>query len=73
MRKVMQSDINVGDKATVASAPASIYHMFDGEKVTILGISTDTKGGEKVFTFQHPVFGFGALYRHGFKRKHKGE
>ena len=59
--------LNMGDKATVLSAPASIYHKFDGEKVTIIGICTNIKGDEKVYTFQHPSLGFGALYRHGFE------
>ncbi len=59
--------MNIGDKKTVnAMAPANMYHKLRDHPVTIIGICEDEKG-EKVYTFRHSLYGFGAMYAHGFR------
>jgi len=57
--------MQVGDVVIVVAAPASNYHVINGEPVTIINMFMYKN--KAVFTFIHKDIGYGSMEAHGFK------
>lgn len=58
--------MQIGDTARIVAAPASRYHIMDGDDVTIIGMNMFKN--KAVFTFLHSQLGYGAMEAHGFEK-----